>query len=71
MTSPAPITSDQSIPEIVKQYPATQAIFEKHGIRTNYKALDYETLLASATVNQVDIEVLLTELNAAVSASSS
>lgn len=65
----SPITTDMSIPEIVKNHPATQAVFEKYGIHTDYKALEFESVLASAKVNQVDVDQLLTELNAAASVS--
>jgi len=60
--------SDASIPDIVAQWPATQAVFEKFGIHTNYEALKHETLLASARVNQVDGDALLAALQAVISA---
>ena len=60
--------SEASIPEIVAQWPATQAVFEKFGMHTNYEALKHETLLASARVNQVDGDALLAALKQAINA---
>ena len=59
---------DASIPDIVAQWPATQAVFEKFGMHTNYEALTHETLLASARVNQVDGDALVAALQQAISA---
>lgn len=65
------VTAEMSIPDIVKNHPETKVVFEKYGIHTNYKALEFETVLASAKVNQVDLDALLNELNQAASVSAS
>lgn len=60
------ITADMSVPDIVEKYPATKPVFEQYGLHVNYKALSYETLSASAVVNQLELEPLLKALNQAV-----
>lgn len=60
------ITENMSVPEIVKQHPATAAVFRRFGLNPDYKALQYENLSASVKVNQVDLQQLLAELNAAL-----
>ncbi|MBK8189776.1 MAG: hypothetical protein IPK79_04935 [Vampirovibrionales bacterium] len=68
MTTPeTPITDDMSIPEIVTRYPRTEAVFRRLGIDPTYKALAHESLKASALVNQIDTNTLLTALNEEVS----
>ena len=62
----APIHAEMSIPEIVEQFPATEAIFNRHGIQVNgYKAIEFETLFATARVHQLPLQALLDELNRA------
>jgi hypothetical protein len=63
----SPIHAEMSIPEIVEQFPATEAIFNRHGIQVNsYKAIEFETLFATARVHQLPLQALLDELNRAV-----
>lgn len=60
--------ADKTIPEIVATYPQTTAVFERFGINPTYEALKYETVTASAKVNQVDESALLDALQAVVDA---
>lgn len=62
--TPPPITADMSIPDIVARYPATEAVFRHFGIDPTYRALAFESLKASALVNQIDLTPLLAALNA-------
>ena len=57
------ITAEMSVPDIVSQYPQTEAIFKQFGLTPSYKALQYETLHASALVNQIPLDDLLSALN--------
>jgi len=57
------ITTEMSVPDIVKQFPQTEAVFKRYGLNVRYKALEFETLLASATVNQINVQELLSALN--------
>ncbi len=59
--------AEQTIPQIVAQYPHTEAVFQRFGINPGYKALQFETVTASAKVNQVDEVALMAALNEAVS----
>ncbi len=60
------ITPEMSVPDIVAQYPETEAVFKQYGLNVHYKALSYETLSASALVNQLKLDELLPALNSAV-----
>jgi hypothetical protein len=63
----APIHSEMSIPEIVEQFPKTEAVFARHGIQVSgYKAIEFETLFATARVHQLPLQPLIDELNRAV-----
>lgn len=63
-TPPAAITAEMSIPEIVAQYPRTQEIFQRYGLRLEgYRALDHENLFATSRVHQWDLPQILAELN--------
>ena len=65
---PAKIDQEMSIPEIVKAFPNTEKVFARHGINpAGYKALEYESLFATARVHQIDLDTLLKELDKAVS----
>jgi hypothetical protein len=62
-----PIHAEMTVPEIVSHYPETQGVFERHGIRRDgYKALEYETLFATAKVHQLALDALLAELNGTI-----
>ena len=64
----APIHAEMSIPEIVEQFPLTESVFNRHGIQINgYKAIEFETLFATARVHLLPLQSLLDELNRAVS----
>jgi hypothetical protein len=67
-----PITADLPIPQIVEQYPQTLAVFERYGLKnlSDYKAIQYETLFATAKVQQWNVTQLLTDLNTAAKTSS-
>lgn len=68
MTTPAPITSEMSVPEIVAQHPETQAVFATYGLHiSGYKALVYENLVATSRVHQLNLDNLIQDLNAAIS----
>lgn len=61
------ITKDMSIPEIVEKYPQTQKVFNNFDIRLEgYKAIEFESVFATARVHQIDLDNLLSELNKAV-----
>jgi hypothetical protein len=67
MSPKAPITDAMSIPEILAQYPQTQAVFAKYGLHVaGYKALEYENLFATSRVHQIDLQAILNDLNQAV-----
>jgi hypothetical protein len=57
------ITQEMTVPQILAQYPQTQAVFERYGIHP-YKAAEFENLCATARVNQVAVDELLNALNA-------
>lgn len=58
--------SQRPIPDIVASHPETVAVFEKFGINPTYEALKYETITASAKVNNVDEAALLAALQQAI-----
>lgn len=67
MSTKTPITETMSIPEIVAQYPQTQAVFSKYGLHVEgYKALEHENLFATSRVHQIDLQAILNDLNKAV-----
>jgi hypothetical protein len=69
MPSNAPITQEMTIPEIVEQYPQTQAVFKQYGLNVQgYKALEHENLFATSRVHQIDLQKILQDLNRAVQA---
>lgn len=60
------ITQEMTIPEIVEKYPATEKVFNDFDIRLEgYKAIEFETVFATARVHQLDLDKLLSELNKA------
>ena len=62
------IDPSRPIPDIVKEHPNTQSVFERFGIMMSYKAMQFESLSATAKVHQVDVDTLVNELQQAVSA---
>lgn len=67
MNGSAPLSEAMSIPEIVAQWPQTRSVFARHGIDPDgYKALRYESLLATCKVQQLDRGQLLQELQQAL-----
>jgi hypothetical protein len=65
-TTPKTITADLSVPEIVAAFPQTADVFAQYGIHTAYKALEFENLVATSKVHQVDVDALLHDLNAVI-----
>jgi hypothetical protein len=61
-----PLNAEMSVPEIVERFPVTEAIFARHGLQVaGYKAIEHESLFATARVHQLPLQPLLAELNAA------
>ena len=54
---------DVPVPEIVKCYPQTAAVFRQFGLPADYVALQYESLSASVRVNLIDLPKLLEALH--------
>ncbi len=72
MTNPssAVITQEMSIPEIVEQYPQTEAVFRRYGLNiAGYRALEHENLFATSRVHQIDLMTILADLNKIVQSS--
>jgi hypothetical protein len=58
-----PINAEMSIPEIVARFPVTAEIFARYGVQVeHYKALEHESLSATARVHQLPLQPLLAEL---------
>lgn len=66
MTASAADLAQQSVPDIVAKYPQTQPVFEKFGLNVSYKALEFESVSASAKVNQIDEAALMAALQDAI-----
>ena len=63
------ITRDMHIGEIVRLYPQTLKIFEKHGLECfECQIADFEALEHGANVHKLDLDDLLMELNRAIGA---
>jgi hybrid cluster-associated redox disulfide protein len=63
------ITKEMSIGEIVQQYPQTVKVFFKHGLMcVGCAAARFENLEQGARAHGIEIESLLTDLNAAAEA---
>jgi hypothetical protein len=61
-----PIHAEMSIPEIVDRFPATEAVFARHGLQVEgYRAIEHESLFATARVHQLPLQPLLAELTTA------
>lgn len=58
------ITKEMKINEILRRYPETLAVFQRYGIDCHdCQIADFEELEHGATVHNVNIEALITELN--------
>ncbi len=61
----ADITSDTLIRDVLVGHPDAARIFERHGLAcASCMASGMETVSAVATMHEVSVEALLTELNA-------
>lgn len=61
------ITKDMIIGDIMRQYPATIQVFARHGLECyECQIADLETLEHGADHHKIDIEMLVTELEQAV-----
>jgi len=67
MTAIAHPLLSKSVPDILAEFPQTEPVFQQFGLFPHYKALAFETLSASAAVNQVDLPALLKALDTVVS----
>ncbi len=62
------ITKDMTIGDIIRAYPQTLPVFERHGLDCfECQIADFEALEHGAGVHKVDVETLLEELNRAAS----
>jgi hybrid cluster-associated redox disulfide protein len=62
------ITKEMTIGEVVQNYPQTVEIFLKHGLMCFGCAIArYENVEQGAVAHGIDVEVLMKDLNAAVS----
>ncbi|AJE03626.1 DUF1858 domain-containing protein [Geobacter pickeringii] len=62
------ITKDMTIGDIIRMYPVTLKVFEKHGLDCyECQVADYEQLEHGAGVHKTDVALLLKELNEAIS----
>ena len=67
MATTKKISQEMSIPEIVEAFPKTETVFSQYGIHPQgYKALQFETLFATARVHQIDLDTIMNDLNKAV-----
>ena len=61
-----PVHAEMTIPEIVERFPATVAVFARHGLQVEgYRAIEHESLFATARVHQLPLQPLLAELSKA------
>ena len=62
------ISKDMTINEILRRYPQTLPVFERHGLDCfDCQIADFEQLEHGATVHKVDLPLLLEELNKCIS----
>lgn len=67
-----PITEQMQVMDLLNHHPRTRGVFQKYGITVEgYKALEHETLAATARSHGWDLPTVLAELNAAVNEASS
>lgn len=58
------ISKEMTITDILRRYPETLPVFERHGLDCyDCQIADFEQLEHGATVHKVDLDVLLAELN--------
>ena len=58
------ISKEMTIMDILRRYPETLPVFERHGLDCyDCQIADFEQLEHGATVHKVDLDVLLAELN--------
>ena len=58
------ISKEMTIMDILRRYPQTLPVFERHGLDCHdCQIADFEQLEHGATVHKVDLDVLLAELN--------
>ncbi len=58
------IAKEMTIGEIIRRYPQTLPIFERHGLDCHEcQIAEYEALEHGAGVHKIDVESLLEELN--------
>ena len=58
------ISKEMTITDILRRYPETLPVFERHGLDCHdCQIADFEQLEHGATVHKVDLDVLLAELN--------
>lgn len=68
----AVITKDMKIGDVVEQYPQTVEVFLRHGLMCFGCAVArFENLEQGATAHGIDVEPLMTDLNAAVAETAS
>ena len=61
------ITKDMPIGDVVKGHPQTIEVFSKHGLHCIGCAVAaFESIGEGATVHGIDIDALITDLNAAI-----
>ncbi|MCM0083655.1 DUF1858 domain-containing protein [Geomonas sp. Red32] len=58
------ITKEMTITSILRSYPETLPVFQRHGLDCfDCQIADFEELEHGASVHKLDIDTLLTELN--------
>lgn len=58
------ISKEMTIMDILRRYPETLPVFERHGLDCyDCQIADFEQLEHGATVHKVDLDALLAELN--------
>lgn len=61
------ITKEQSISEVVEQYPSTVAVFRNYGMGCfGCASARFENIEQGAAAHGIDIQVLITALNKAI-----
>ena len=62
------ITKDNTIEEVVNQYPETMMVFMKHGLHcVGCHVSAFESIEEGATAHGIDVDVLVADLNKVVS----
>ncbi|PLX80111.1 MAG: disulfide oxidoreductase [Desulfuromonas sp.] len=61
------ISRDMTIASVIETYPQTVAIFKRFGLDCNEcQIASFEAIAGGAAVHKVDIELLMSELNGAI-----